>query len=235
KSLIEIKNLEKEFGRRKVIDGIDLRIDTGDSLSILGPNGAGKTTLIKLLSTLQRPSSGTVLMDGLDIKENGRDIRKSIGVLGHDSYLYDNLSAIENLEFYARMYGVPPSRERVGELLTRVGLQHRMHDMVGTYSRGMRQRLDIIRAVIHDPKTLLLDEPFTGLDLRGCNVLRKMIREFQSQRKTVVMVTHDVARGYEVGERIIVLIRGKIVSERRKGELGLEEFTREYEAQLEVA
>lgn len=226
--MIEIENLVKEFGRKGVINGIDLRIEKGDYLVILGPNGAGKTTLLKLISTLLRPSDGTIKIDGYDVKEDGLTVRKRIGVLGHVSYLYDELSALENLRFYAKMYGVTLGLEDIKTILSRVKLSHRMNDLVGTYSRGMKQRLAIARAIIHKPRILLLDEPYTGLDLNGRRILTDMLREFQNQGITTVMVTHDIERGYEMGNRLAVIIDGKIAADLRKEEMSIEDFKNRY-------
>ncbi|MEE9116162.1 MAG: heme ABC exporter ATP-binding protein CcmA [Thermoplasmata archaeon] len=226
--MIEIDNVVKEFGRKGVINGIDLRIEKGDYLVILGPNGAGKTTLIKLISTLLRPSSGTIKIDGYDVKEDGVEARRRIGVLGHVSYLYDELSALENLRFYAKMYGVNLGHDEIREILSKVKLAHRMNDLVGTYSRGMKQRLAIVRAIIHKPKILLLDEPYTGLDLNGRKILTEMLREFQKQGITTVMVTHDIERGYELGNRLAVIIDGEIAADLRKEDMSIEDFKNRY-------
>ncbi|MCK5291294.1 MAG: heme ABC exporter ATP-binding protein CcmA [Thermoplasmata archaeon] len=226
--MIEIENVVKEFGRKGVINGIDLRIEKGDYLVILGPNGAGKTTLLKLISTLLRPSEGTIKIDGYDVKEDGVAVRRRIGVLGHVSYLYDELSAFENLRFYAKMYGVTLGLEEIRAILSRVKLAHRMNDLVGTYSRGMKQRLAIARAIIHKPKILLLDEPYTGLDLNGRKILTEMLRGFQKQGITTVMVTHDIERGYEMGNRLAVIIDGKIAADLRKEDMSIEDFKNRY-------
>jgi heme ABC exporter ATP-binding subunit CcmA len=226
--LIEIENVVKEFGRKGVINGIDLRIEKGDYLVILGPNGAGKTTLIKLISTLLRPSDGTIKIDGFDVKEDGLEVRRRIGVLGHVSYLYDDLTALENLRFYGKMYGVTLGTEDIKAILSSVRLAHRMNDLVGTYSRGMKQRLAIARAIIHKPKILLLDEPYTGLDLNGRKILTDMLRKFQTQGITTVMVTHDIERGYEMGNRLIVIVNGKIAADLRKEDMSVEEFKNTY-------
>jgi heme ABC exporter ATP-binding subunit CcmA len=226
--LIEIENVVKEFGRKGVINGIDLRIEKGDYLVILGPNGAGKTTLLKLISTLLRPSDGTIRIDGFDVKEDGLEVRRRIGVLGHVSYLYDELTALENLRFYAKMYGVSLGPEKIKAILSRVKLAHRMNDLVGTYSRGMKQRLAIARAIIHKPKILLLDEPYTGLDLNGRRILTEMLREFQTKGITTVMVTHNIERGYEMGNRLVVIMDGEIAADLRKADISKEDFVNRY-------
>jgi heme ABC exporter ATP-binding subunit CcmA len=230
--VIETEDLVKGFGRKKVIDGVNLKIEKGDFLAIFGPNGAGKTTLIKLLSTLFRPSSGRITIDGLDTKKKAAEVRQRIGVLTHSSFLYDELSAKENLRFYMRMYNVQVEDERVKGLLGRVKLLHRINDMVGTYSRGMKQRLAIARAIAHNPKILLLDEPYTGLDLNGSEILSNILSEHLEQGKTIVMATHDVELGYEVSKRLAVLFDGKIATDRNKQDVGMNEFKEMYKGLL---
>jgi heme ABC exporter ATP-binding subunit CcmA len=226
--VIEIEQLVKEFGRKRVIGNVNMKIDSGEFVVILGPNGAGKTTLLRLISTLLRPSSGRILVDGNDVKDEGIEVRQKVGVLAHVPYLYEELSAIENLRFYAKMYGIGPADERIKDLLERVKLSHRMNDQVGTFSRGMKQRLAIARAIIQKPNHLFMDEPYTGLDLNGCSILSEMLRRFHRQKRTIVMVTHDMERGYEMGERLAVMIDGDIAYDVRKDTVSFDEFKESY-------
>lgn len=230
--MIEIQNLVKEFGRKRVISDIDMKIEKGEYVVVLGPNGAGKTTLLRLISTLLRPSSGRILLDGREVKEEGVDLRKDIGVLAHSPYLYDELTAIENLRFFAKMYNVEYAEDRIKDLLQRVKLYHRMNDHVGTFSRGMKQRLAIARAIIHKPSYLLMDEPYTGLDLNAGEILSSMLRRYHGQKRTILMVTHDLERGYEMGERLAVMSGGKVALDVRKDEVGLDEFKENYKRLL---
>ena len=142
---IEVQGLTKSFGNHPALRGVDLEVKPGESVVIFGPNGAGKTTLIKILATIMNPSSGKVLIGGLDFKKNAEEIRRSIGVVTHQTFLYNNLTAHENLEFYCRMYDVPKVKERISEVAAMVGMISRLHDQVGTLSRGMQQRISIAR------------------------------------------------------------------------------------------
>ena len=173
--MIEVRGLVKSFGGKVALDGVDLDVAEGEFLTLVGPNGAGKTTLIRVLATLTRPTEGSVRIAGYDLVGQGTEIRRRIGLASHQTLLYDDLSAEENLRFYGRMYEVPDLEERITALLQRVGLEHRRHDLVHTFSRGMQQRLSIARALLHDPAILLLDEPYTGLDQHAAEVLKEVL------------------------------------------------------------
>ncbi|HFQ95856.1 MAG TPA: ABC transporter ATP-binding protein, partial [Anaerolineae bacterium] len=149
--LIEVVHLRKAFGRHRVLKGIDMSIEAGSSVVMFGPNGAGKTTFLRILSTLSKPTSGTVRVSGVDIKNNPEGIRQYLGLVSHAPLLYDDLTAYENLRFYARLYDLDAPHDRIRELLERVGLWHRRHDLVRTFSRGMVQRMAIARALLHNP------------------------------------------------------------------------------------
>jgi heme exporter protein A len=211
---IETQGLTKSFGGHRVLRGIDIRIAGGESVVIFGPNGAGKTTLIKILATIMNPTSGSFLVNGLSTKDNAEEIRRSIGVITHQTYLYGTLTAYENLEFYGRLYDVSDPRARIAELAELVGLAGRLHDRVGTFSRGMQQRLSIARAMLHHPSIMLLDEPETGLDQQAVMILRDCLRSGTGQRPSIVLTTHNLERGLELSDRLLILARGKIAYER---------------------
>jgi len=162
--MLEIANLTKSFGPRAALAGVNLAVEDGEFVILVGPNGAGKTTLLRTVATLTRPTSGTVRIAGLDPLKAGLMVRRQIGYLSHRTLLYDDLSAAQNLLFYARMYGVADPDVRIAELLDRVDLADRGDDLVRSYSRGMQQRLAVARTMLHRPQLLLLDEPYTGLD-----------------------------------------------------------------------
>jgi heme ABC exporter ATP-binding subunit CcmA len=236
--MIEITKLVKKFGRRRILDDLELRVGKGELLAIFGPNGSGKTTLLKLLSTLIKPTSGSVTMNGQDLRENGVELRKTIGLLGHDTFLYEELSAKENLRFYMRLYRIPFTKAKEKEIerqLENVGLYHRMNDRVGTFSRGMKQRLSILRASVHEPSILLLDEPYTGLDKKGSEMLDGMLRAFHEQGKTIMMTTHDIEKGYNIAERVGILVAGRIVFDAPKDKVGLDGLLTEYGRLVEAA
>lgn len=208
--MITAKGLSKSFGPNIVLQDLDLNVERGEFLTIFGPNGAGKTTLIKILATLVSPTSGTARIAGYDIKREPEKIRGRIGVISHDTYLYHDLTAWENLGFYGRMYRVEDLDARIGDVLEEVGLKYRYNDRVGTFSRGMKQRLSIARAIIHDPDILFLDEPYTGLDQHAIETFDSILRDLDLEEKTMVMASHDVEQGLKVCDRVAILNDGRI-------------------------
>ena len=198
---------------------IDLRIEQGEFLTIFGPNGAGKTTLIKIMSTLVTPTSGRVMIDGMDIKDEPIKIRKKIGVISHETYLYHELTAAENLRFFGRMYDTKDIEARIDELIKQVGLSYRRNDRVRTFSRGMKQRLSIARALIHDPPILFLDEPYTGLDQHASATFDRILSGTNAHDKTRVLISHDLERGITMCDRAIILTGGHIAHEMTQGEI----------------
>ncbi len=209
--VIEVRGLTKRFGYKTVLKGVELSLQSGECLALFGPNGAGKTTLIRILSSLMRPTSGEVLVGGYDSKNEGEEVRRAIGVISHNTFLYDNLTAFENLKFYGRMYDVKGLKERIEEVLDLVGLKERTHERVQTFSRGMQQRLSIARAILHEPAILLLDEPYAGLDQNGMEVFRGILEGFREGGKTTIMTSHDLQRGLEMCSRVAILHSGVIV------------------------
>jgi heme exporter protein A len=188
-------------------------------LTIFGPNGAGKTTLIKIISTLVSPTAGRVIIDGIDIKENPIEIRKKIGVISHETYLYHELTAAENLRFFGRMYDTKNIEARIDELIKQVGLGYRKNDRVRTFSRGMKQRLSIARALIHDPPILLLDEPYTGLDQHASTTFDRILSSTNAHGKTRILISHDIERGIAMCDRAIILTNGNIAHEMSETEI----------------
>ena len=217
--IISIEKISKWFGTNIVLRNIDLRIENGEFLTIFGPNGAGKTTLIKIMSTLVAPTSGKIVIDEIDINDDPIEIRKKIGVISHDTFLYHELTAAENLSFFGRMYGTPRLDTRIEELLKQVGLSHRKNDRVRTFSRGMKQRLSIARALIHDPPILFLDEPYTGLDQHASAVFDSLLSSMNAHDKTRVLISHDIERGISMCDRAVILTDGKIAHEMTKDEI----------------
>ena len=163
---------------------INLKVKKGQFLTLFGPNGAGKTTLIKILSTLMRPTAGKFYINNYDVNEDPGEIRQSIGMISHSPLLYDELTPLENLQFYGKMFYVEPSKlDRIAkDLIRKIGLHHRMYDRVETFSRGMKQRVSIARAIIHKPQVLLLDEPYTGLDQNASSLLEKILDDFKRKK-----------------------------------------------------
>lgn len=224
--MIEARRVSKAFGRRSVLDKLDLVVGDGEIVALMGPNGAGKTTLLRILATLLEPTSGEVVVGSKMIRDDPVAARREIGVIGHSPYIYDDLTALENLSFYWSMYGLPKEKfpQAGPAMLERVGLSHRMYDRAGVFSKGMRQRLAIARALLHSPKVLLFDEPFSSLDQKGVDVLSQIMAEERSKGRSVVVVTHDVQRISSLADRADILSGGKIARSFdsrsiRKGEL----------------
>jgi heme exporter protein A len=230
--VIRVRGLVKRFGHHTALRGVDLDVAEGERLALIGPNGAGKTTLLRILATLARPSTGSVSLAGIDLAEHASEVRKRIGFLSHQPLLYQDLTATENLCFYGRLYRVPDLQSRIASLLAQVGLTASRYDTVRTYSRGMRQRLAIARALLHDPPVLLMDEPYTGLDRQAASMLDAMLQESGARARTVILTTHNLERGLSVSERAATLVRGRIVYQMGKGDWDAEQFEREYDRQL---
>ncbi len=231
---IKVQGLTKSFGIHLALRGIDLEVRQGDSLVIFGPNGAGKTTLIKILSTIMNPSSGEVLVDGLSLKSSAEEIRHKIGVVSHQTFLYGNLTAYENLEFYSRMYDVPHPRERIREVLDMVDMTSRLYDRVGTFSRGMQQRISIARALLHKPAIMLLDEPETGLDQQATSLLWKALKAGGEGKGTIILTSHSLERGLQVCDQVAILVKGKIAFRQPRQGLDLAGLQEAYRRSIAV-
>ncbi|MBN1179514.1 MAG: heme ABC exporter ATP-binding protein CcmA [Anaerolineae bacterium] len=228
--IIETCHLTKAFGPWAALSNVDFEVPAGQFVMLVGPNGAGKTTLLRILATLARPTSGTVRIAGLDPVGDGIEARRRIGFLSHRTILYDDLTAEQNLRFYARMYDLEDADARIDALLERVGLTARRHSLVHTFSRGMQQRLAVARTVLHAPDVLLLDEPYTGLDPTAAQVLSDLLTELAGEGCTVVMTTHDLERGLAVGHRVVVLARGRIVYDAHRNQVDPGTFFDTYRA-----
>ncbi len=224
---MEVRELSRLFGVRKALDSISFDLPYGAFLSIFGPNGAGKTTLVKVLTTLTAPSKGKAFVGGLDVVEDAVELRHRIGLISHNPLLYPDLSAEENLEFFADMYGVADVSGRVHELLVAVELDHRRHDAVRTFSRGMLQRLSIARALLHRPEVLFLDEPYSGLDPHAVDILDALIEQIREDH-TFVMISHDLTKGLELCSHALILAKGEIVLYSPKTEIDPEQFSDTY-------
>jgi len=199
----------------KALDGIDFEVASGELFGLIGPNGAGKTTTVKILTTLLTPTGGEAKILGLDVKKDLYEIRRRIGIVfGGERGLYNRVSAIDNLRYFSDLYGVDPAvaKTRIPQLLKAVGLAERAEERVEKYSRGMKQRLHIAKALVHDPELLVLDEPTIGLDPGGARDIRNMIREMQNQGKTILLTTHYMFEAEELCQRVAVISKGKIVA-----------------------
>ena len=211
-NIISIKGLSKSYGKRRVLNKIDLEIKKGEFVAIFGPNGAGKTTLLKTISTIIEPTNGNVVVNGIDCSTNPAGIRQVIGAISHETYLYEELTARENMVFFSQMYGMKRKdiHDRVDELLKNVSLFQRADDRVGSFSRGMKQRLSIARAMLHEPGILLMDEPYTGLDQHAAENFEKVLISTGTLGITRIMITHNIERAFKVCDRMLIMDRGYI-------------------------
>jgi heme exporter protein A len=227
--MIQVRGLVKSFGRHTVLRRVDLYVDTGECLALVGPNGAGKTTLLRIIAALSKPTAGAVQVAGMDLQEGPIPVRRQIGFLSHEPLLYGDLSAEENLRFYGQMYDVADLRERISFMLRQVDLERSRHDLVRTFSRGMKQRLSIARALLHDPPVLLLDEPYTGLDRRSAVMLDAVLQDAGVNSRTVLLTTHNLERGLGMCRRVALLAKGEIAYEMDERNWDLDEFQQVYE------
>lgn len=210
--IIEARGVVKAYGLRPVLRGLDLTVERGTFLALLGANGSGKSTFLRLLTGLTRPNGGSLHIGGWAMPQEAAAVRSQIGLVSHKSLVYDNLTARENLMFFGRMYNLPKAelRTRVDDLLKQVGLFRHAETLPRAYSRGMLQRLSIARALMHQPEILLFDEPYTGLDQTATGVLDRMLIGAHQQGRTVIMVTHEIARAAEMAQRVAIIAKGVI-------------------------
>ena len=205
------RNLGKSYGTAWALRGVDLVVESGEAIAVFGANGAGKSTLLRLLATITPPSFGTLQIYGRDAVRHRESARRMIGVLGHQSYLYSDLTAAENLALYARLYNVEDAHGQVWEALSEVGLEGAGDRRVRELSRGMQQRLALARATLHRPPLLLLDEPDGGLDPDGLDRLQRLLARRLEGGQSVVMATHRLEVGLALCQKAVILSRGKAV------------------------
>ncbi len=211
--MIEVNGLVKRYGLNTALRGVDLRVSEGEFVTLVGPNGAGKSTLLRIVATLLEPTEGNVSVGGWAFPQHAAKVRRHIGLVSHQPLLYRDLTAAENLTFFARLYELDDIPQRVNDALRKVGLFSRQRDPVGGFSRGMVQRLTIARATIHEPDVLLFDEPYTGLDQDASLLLDTLLREQADQGRTIMMITHDLVHGLAQSDRVAVLSNGRITAD----------------------
>jgi heme ABC exporter ATP-binding subunit CcmA len=209
---VELAEVSRHFGRRRAVFRLSLSIGRGEILGLLGPNGAGKSTLIAMLATLVQPSTGRIKYGDRAATDAGPELRRQVGLLAHELHLYPELTARQNLDFFARLYGLDP-RAVVPQALESAGLSDRADDVVSGFSRGMRQRLALERTLQHRPRLLLLDEPFTGLDDRSVTIVAERLRRLASEGAIIVLATHDLDLAEGLVTRVAIMHQGRLVDD----------------------
>jgi len=211
---IEISNLTKYYGKLRAVDQISFKVKKADIFGFLGPNGAGKTTTIRMLTGVTKPTSGIALISGFNVIHEPVKAKERVGVVPDVSSLYDEMTAWDNVNFSAKLHGVPREKRvsQAKELLELFGLYDRRNDRVGTFSRGMKRRLMIATALVHEPETLFLDEPTTGLDVQSSRQIRDLIKEQNRKGTTVFLTTHYIEEADQLCQRIAIIDRGKIIT-----------------------
>lgn len=211
--MIEAKTLSKKFDQFLAVDAVSLRVEPGELLALLGPNGAGKTTTVRMLGAILRPSGGTARVNGFDIVTEATLVRRSIGMLTEQPGLYPRMNGLEYLTFYGRLYGLADAeiRRRAFELYDRFGMPGLTHRRLGAYSKGMRQKVGLMRSMLHDPPVLLLDEPTSAMDPYSARLVRDAIRTLRQDRRGIILCTHNLVEADELADRIAIISRGRII------------------------
>jgi heme exporter protein A len=229
-SMLELKNMTKIIGEKIILRNITLSLREGETLAVIGPNGAGKSTFFKCTVGLLQPSSGDIILDGELVKKKSSAVKQKIGFLGHESFLYSNMTPLDNLKFYGKLYKVREIDKKSKELLKEVGLYLFRDTPIRSFSRGMLQRLAIAKVLLAEPKILMLDEPHTGLDQEAVALLNRIIKEKQRGGTSILIISHDFEQVHTLADRVAILKKGKIVDTVEMAEdMGLHEMKAWYE------
>lgn len=226
--MIIAQRVTKKVGHKTILQDINLSIKSGEFVVVFGPNGAGKTTLLKTLSLLTGTTTGELFINKISAQKLPLKIRHKIGVISHQTFLYDHLTAYENLYFYGQLYGVPYLKKRIFQVLKEVGLEFTLNDPIRTFSRGMQQRLAIARAILHQPDILFLDEPYTGLDHHAINILNGVLAGLDLEGKTIFMITHNFEQGLNFSDRVFIMDKGQIVFQGQASDFNVETLKKTY-------
>ncbi len=232
-SRLEAKGLVRRFSRLRAVDDITFDLQAGELLTIFGPNGAGKTTLLNILAGVMYPDEGQVLLDGNVVVGSERQWRKEFGLVTHQTMLYDRLTTVENLSFYSKLFNLEDSERRIWDAMEDLKVKEVANQPVGSLSRGFQQRIALARALLHDPKILLLDEPYIGLDLYASRLLRDLISQLKDGERTVVLVTHNFGQGLELADRIAIQVSGQFIFTGSSDGVELTEFEEFYCRKIE--
>ena len=213
--MILTNNLGKKFGDFQAVECVSLDVQRGEVLALLGPNGAGKTTTVRMLSSVLTPSSGTAQVANFDIVRQAAQVRASVGVLTENHGLYNRMPAIEYLDFFGQIYrlSLDERRRQIQQLMESFGLERNLRQPIGEFSKGMRQKLALARALLHNPPVLLLDEPTSAMDPESARLVRDSIRTLRSQERTIVICTHNLAEAEELSDQIAIIRKGKIITQ----------------------
>src|SRR2546425_3944388 len=233
--LIRVSGLRKTFGNHRVLDGVEVAVHEGEALAVLGANGSAKTTLVKILATLVRPTRGTARVAGHDCAKEAESVRRYVGLVAHGSYVYEDLTALENLTFWTTLAGLRASAGALAGALASVELERFAGVRVRTFSAGMKRRLSLARFVLARPRVLLLDEPVAGLDQRAKKWLEEHLASFKSGGGAIVMATHSFGRELAVADRIAILAGGAIALDTPRGALSADDVQRLYALHVEDA
>jgi ABC-2 type transport system ATP-binding protein len=212
--MIETYELTKNFKNFRAVDQITFRVEPGMIFALLGPNGAGKTTTVRMLTSILQPTSGWACVAGFDVVRQPTEVRSSVGVLTEQHGLYERMRGIEYLDFFARIYHLPPEdrQRRPRHLMEHFGLSDSLDKRLGEYSKGMKQKLALVRAMLHDPAVLLLDEPTSAMDPQSAKLVRESIRELQREERTIAITTHNLTEAQSLADRIAVIRKGRIIA-----------------------
>src|SRR5881409_1060538 len=233
--VVRVVDVRKVFGLVPVLDGGSLEIRAGEAVALLGANGAGKTTLLKILATLVRPTSGTAIVAGHDCAKDAERVRHEIGLIAHASYVYEDLTALENLKFWTTLAGLRPTAAALAGALARVELERAADERVRTFSAGMKRRLSLARFVLARPSVLLLDEPFAGLDQRAKKWLEEHLASFKAGGGAILMATHSFGRELAAADRLAILAGGSIALDTPRGSRSADDVQRLYVLHTEDA
>ena len=231
--VVATENLTRTFGSRRAVDSVSISIASGEVLALFGPNGAGKTTLLRILGGILKPSSGKASVGGVGLP-GGHEVRRRIGIISHHSLLYDALSARENVEFAARLYGVKDPRAKAESSLEAMQILNRADTPVRALSRGMKQRVSVARAIVHDPDVILADEPFTGLDIVGSKALSSLLTNLRNRGAALILVTHNVDEGLSLSTTAAIMNSGRIVRIEPRSAIEPQSFQRQYQELVEA-
>ena len=220
--MLKVDNLSKIFKEIKAVDEVSFTVEEGEIVGLLGENGAGKTTTLRMISTMLKPSSGTINVNNYDVIKNSSEVRKEIGILfGGEVGIYDRLTARENIEYFARLYGMTQGQidERIKEIAKDLEMEEYIDRKAGKFSRGMKQKVSIARTIVHSPRVMLFDEPSTGLDVSAARVIHEFILKCKSENKSILLSSHSMKEVEKLCDRVIIIHKGKLIEQGTVGYL----------------